>query len=359
MWLIYRYKKISYILWSAESEAQQSHSMSHHLAPEQIRSFEENGFLAMDGLLVEADLAPLEEEYARLLDRVAADLFAGGIISSDFEALAFGDRFGRILGEFPELHRYFNISLPLISGEINEAEFVMHDGPAAFALLRNPKLLDVAESLLGGELTSNPVQQVRMKPPLRWMDPERAEHSNVGVTTWHQDTVALTPDADETQMLTLWVAMTEATVENGCLMSIPGSHKGGTLRHCPGKLIAAEMYVPDVLIGDREPQPLPLGKGGVILFDKNNIHCALPNRSNGLRWSFDLRYSVSGKPTGRPAFPSFVARSRANPENELRDPVAWKKSWAKAREAILSGAYKGPIFEQKKWEDGSDMAICA
>jgi hypothetical protein len=333
--------------------------MSHHLASEQIRSFEENGFLAIDGLLGETDLASLEEEYAQLLNRVAADLHAGGIITSQFEALDFGPRFGRILGEFPELHRYFNISLPLINGEINEAEFVMHDGPAVFALLRNRKLLDVAESLLGGELTSNPVQQMRMKPPLHSIDPARAEHSNVGATTWHQDTVALTRDADETRMLTIWVAMTEATVENGCLMSIPGSHKDGTVQHCPGKLIAAEMYVPDVLIGGREPQPLPLSKGGVILFDKNNIHCALPNRSNGLRWSFDLRYSVTGEPTGRPAFPGFVARSRANPEKELRDPVVWKKSWAKAREAILSGAYEGPIFEQKKWEDGSNMAICA
>jgi hypothetical protein len=339
--------------------AHQNPSMSHHLARDQIRSFEENGYLAIEGLLLEADLAPLEEEYGQLLDGVAADLYARGEITSRFEALAFGRRFGRILGEFPELHRYFNISLPLINGEINEAEFVMHDGPAAFGLLRNRKLLDVAESLLGGELTSNPVQQVRMKPPLRSMDPQRAEHSNVGATTWHQDTVALTPDADETRMLTIWVAMTEASVENGCLMSIPGSHKGGTVQHCPGKRIAAEMYVPDVLIGGRKPQPLPLGKGGVILFDKNNIHCALPNRSDGLRWSFDLRYSVTGDPTGRPAFPGFVARSRANPVSELRDPVAWKKSWATAREAILSGAYEGPIFEQKKWEDGSDMAICA
>jgi hypothetical protein len=164
--------------------------MTHHLAPEQIQSFEENGYLAIDGLLVEADLAPLEQEYSQLLDRLAAELYAGGIISSQFEALDFGDRFGRILGQFPELHRYFNISLPLVNGEVSEAEFVMHDGPAAFGLLRNPKLLDVAESLLGGELTSNPVQQVRMKPPLRSVDPERAEHSNVGTTTWHQDTAA-------------------------------------------------------------------------------------------------------------------------------------------------------------------------
>ena len=97
----------------------------------------------------------------------------------------------------------------------------------------------------------------------------------------------------------------------------------------------------------------------MILFDKNNIHCALPNRSDGLRWSFDLRYSVTGEPTGRSAFPGFVARSRANPENELHDAEAWRKSWAMARQAILSGAYEGPIFEQKKWQDGFDLAICA
>ena len=119
------------------------------------------------------------------------------------------------------------------------------------------------------------------------------------------------------------------------------------------------MYVPDALIGDREPRPLPLGKGGVILLSKHTIHCSLPNRSNSLRWSFDLRYSETGKPTGRPAFPGFVARSRANPESALRDPVAWKNRWADARRSILSGAYRGPLFEHKKWEDGTDMTICA
>ena len=69
------------------------------------------------------------------------------------------------------------------------------------------------DSLLGGELTSNPVQQVRMKPPLRELDREQTEHSNIGATRWHQDTVALTPDADGPEMLTIWVAITEATVD--------------------------------------------------------------------------------------------------------------------------------------------------
>ena len=29
------------------------------------------------------------------------------------------------------------------------------------------------------------------------------------------------------------------------------------------------------------------------------------------------------------------------------------------RSIKLSGPYRGPVFEQKKWEDGSDQAICA
>ncbi len=333
--------------------------MPYHLTPEQIQSFEVNGFIVIEELLNATDLQPIEVEYSQLLDVLTTALISAGKISDPFNGLPFVQRFPRILEQFPSLHRYFNISLPLINADINEAEFVMHDGPAAFGLLRNSKLLDVAESILGGEVTSNPVQQVRLKPPLNILDRERLEHSNVGTTTWHQDTVALSEDADNTSMLTIWVAMTNATINNGCLMSIPGSHLEGSVQHCPGKLIASEMYVPDAIIGRRKAKTLPVARGGVVLFGKHNIHCSLPNLSTNLRWSFDLRYSVTGMPTGRSAFPDFIARSRSQPERELRDPVVWKQLWGQAREAILSGAYKGPVFEQKKWEDGSDMAICA
>ena len=91
-------------------------------------------------------------------------------------------------------------------------------------------------------------------------------------------------------------------------------------------------------------------RGGLIIFHKQNIHCSRPNRSKQLRWSVDIRYHPVGQASGRPAFPGFVARSRANPESELTDPLAWNRMWLEARERIVSGEYKGPIF--KDWMSG-------
>ena len=52
------------------------------LSNEQRTSFEENGFLAIDELLDDADLSPLEAEYTALLERVATALHDAGEISS-------------------------------------------------------------------------------------------------------------------------------------------------------------------------------------------------------------------------------------------------------------------------------------
>jgi hypothetical protein len=86
-----------------------------------------------------------------------------------------------------------------------------------------------------------------------------------------------------------------------------------------------------------------------------NVHRALPNLSDGLRWSMDLRYHPTGQATGRPAFPGFVARSGSNPEAELRDPQAWARSWERARDTIVAGRQEGRIFEDVRW---NDEAVC-
>ena len=87
-----------------------------------------------------------------------------------------------------------------------------------------------------------------------------------------------------------------------------------------------------------------------MLFDKFTHHASLPNRSDALRWSFDLRYNPTGQPTGRPAFPGFVARSLERPDSELDSWKQWRRAWQRARKRILDGAYEGPVFEQARWE---------
>jgi phytanoyl-CoA hydroxylase len=317
------------------------------LSSDQLDSFQRDGYLVIEQVLDDSDLEPLEREYAALLDDMAKRLYEQGEIDSAYAGLDFAERFAKVVAQYPECIDQMNISLPLDNGDIDAERYRAHTGPAVFGLLRNPKVLDVVESVIGPEIASSPVQQMRIKPPLAKLVEDNVAHSGVGNTTWHQDTVAVLDEADDTNQVTVWIAVTDADEENGCLVSIPGSHLEGAHRHVPGE-IPREPTVPADIIRGRKGNALPVGRGGIIIFHKQNIHCSKPNRSDRLRWSLDLRYHPVGQASGRPAFPGFVARSRANPDTELKDPVRWDRMWQDARMSIIRGEYQGPIF--KDWD---------
>ena len=85
------------------------------LTEDQLAAFERDGFLAIDNVVPPVDLAPIETEYAELLDRLATDLCARGEISDSYEGLEFGERYARVIAEYPVLHQFLNISLPLLN----------------------------------------------------------------------------------------------------------------------------------------------------------------------------------------------------------------------------------------------------
>lgn len=66
-----------------------------------------------------------------------------------------------------------------------------------------------------------------------------------------------------------------------------------------------------------------MSTGDVLFMHRLTKQGSLPNRSDDIRWSFDLRYQPIGLPTGRPLFPGFVARSRQHPEQETTDWREW------------------------------------
>jgi hypothetical protein len=84
------------------------------------------------------------------------------------------------------------------------------------------------------------------------------------------------------------------------------------------------------------------------------MHASLRNDSDGIRWSFDLRYQPIGQPTGRPWFPAFVARSRQQPASEVSDPAAWAKLWQATRSRLTTTP---PDRKFSRWE-GTEP-ICA
>lgn len=296
---------------------------------------EDKGYIVLPGLLdPEHDLAPLRLEYESLLDEVASRLHLDGTASSAYPDLPLGLRFCALVRETQgTLVHHLDITLPQ-KGITTDTP--VHCGPAAFGLITNPHLLDAVETIVGPEIYANPTQHVRIKPPEDCLQQDGTIVGEVAQTVWHQDLGTVMPEADESQILTVWIAVTEATRENGCLLVAPGSHKRGLVEHCHDpRSNYSRQAIPDEMVGD-DRVAVEMKPGDVLFLTKFTIHASLPNVSEDIRWSVDLRYQPIGQPTGRPWFPGFVARSRSAPDTVLSDPDTWKTLWHTARERLSS-----------------------
>ena len=299
------------------------------LTQAQIDEFNENGYLAVDRLLdYDLDIRPVIEEYQQLLDDLCEQWVADGRLHHAYSGLPFEQRLVEVYRAGCTYEQAFDIALP---NSAIEPDTPIHLGPAVFNLLRSPRMLSAVESLIGGEIYSNPIQHVRIKPPASIIADEDVNRARVGVTHWHQDSGVGLPEADDTQMVTCWVAITEATPENGCLQVVPKSHRTGVALHCTTK---DQVGIPDELIEQEAATPVPLSPGGVLFFHPLCKHASLQNKSDAFRWSFDLRYNPIGQATGRPHFPGFSAQSRLRPESVLDDPQEWAQLWLDARASL-------------------------
>jgi ectoine hydroxylase-related dioxygenase (phytanoyl-CoA dioxygenase family) len=312
----------------------------------QIAFFEEHGYLVVEDVLDQQTvLGPVRTEYSELLDGLYADWYAAGKVAAAPEGLSFHDKLLLAYRARCDWFQPMDISLP---GDRIRADTPMHFGPAIFAMVTDLRLLDLVEDLIGPEITSNPIQHVRIKPPAT--DLQRDEiRAHITATDWHQDRAVALEEADATNMVTVWCAITDATVENGCLQVIPGGHRAGMKPHCP----KTQTAIADGQIDPAMALPLPVKSGGVVVFHPLTPHASLVNRTEGFRWSFDLRYNVTGQPTGRAHFPEFIARSRRDPGAVLPDADAWRALWEAARARLAAQ----PHINIHRWR--ADSPLCA
>ncbi|MEM7117650.1 MAG: phytanoyl-CoA dioxygenase family protein [Chloroflexota bacterium] len=319
------------------------------LSEQQLAHFVEEGYLVARGLLDYAlDIAPVIAEYEVRLDEVLASWYEAGLIADTWEERRFSDRLIQIVSQTDlDYSQPLDIALPLAN--ITETT-PMHTGPAIFSLLRSSRLLDAVEQFIGPEIYSNPVQHVRIKPPMSALPKDFANNSLITHTPWHQDMGVIHEEADESNILTVWIAITEATEENGCMAVVPRSHKGQLALHCP--IAGQSVTIPEARIPGK-PLSLPMQPGDVLFMTSTTMHTSLKNVSESIRWSFDLRYNPIGEKTGRPWFPGFVARSQQHPELELHDAERWSQLWDEARLALAR--QETPAFT--RWS--ADAVGCA
>ncbi len=293
------------------------------LTAEQVESFEREGFLVVEDLVDAGLLADIKAEYANLLEHLCQQWTDKGLLPAEIVGKSFSEQIIATIEAGLDYFQPLDISLPL--GDINK-DTPCHLGNSVFRLLTEQRILSAVSSLIGPELTSCPIQHVRIKPPLPKVSAGE-DRAHIIRTDWHQDRAVALEQADQTKMITVWLAITEATEQNGCLQVIPGSHVQALQPHCPH----SQLGIPKSQIDKDLPKSLPVPQGGAILFHPLTIHGSLDNRSDVIRWSFDLRYTVTGQPTGRPQFPEFVVLSQAHPEKVLKDAAVWAESWRQAR----------------------------
>jgi hypothetical protein len=109
---------------------------------------------------------------------------------------------------------------------------------------------------------------------------------------WHQDENFI-PTRDRS-LAAVWIAVDDATVENGCLWALPGSHRRGVLypdRETDDARFDCTVESFDFPYRDEDAVPLELPAGSAVLFDGHLLHRSLPNTGrHGMRRALVFHY---------------------------------------------------------------------
>jgi len=236
------------------------------LSAAQMAFWEANGYLVIEGFLSADELAALNTEVDRLiLDQAGLVADQGGF---NLEK-AGGNPFGRDA----EIKA---------AGVFRKLQSIAQLSPPFDALARDTRLLDIAEDLLGPDLYFHS-NKLMFKP---------AHHGSA--KPWHQDYAYWKGRNPEPNQFSAWLALEDATPENGCLELLPGSHHLGLLDHHQAELQIA-LDAADL----SKAVSCPIAAGGLILFHSLTLHYSAPNRSDRSRRGMIYTYSA-GSEVGEP-----------------------------------------------------------
>jgi len=168
------------------------------------------------------------------------------------------------------------------------------------ALKHHPVLIDLLERMLGGAILPHP------RVLMRNIFPQRDEYT----TKAHQDY----PNVQgTTEVYTAWMPLIDCPLHVGPLQIAAGSHTSGVydfgIAGGAGGIEITDPFEGRWVCGD-------FAAGDVLLFHSMTVHKGLPNRSDRLRMSMDVRYQLASEPFNI---------DNANPDGQ---PLSWEEVYA-------------------------------
>ncbi len=170
--------------------------MQYPIDSEQIRFFDEKGYLVVQGLLSTGEVAFYRDIYERFL-------------SNKIDVSAFRSDLGGHLSDKADPDSKENITQIMVPGRVI---------PELLGHTLHRRTLEIARILLGEDMALDFDMLI-----------DKAPYSNAP-TPWHQDR-AYWITMPDTRSASCWVALDDSVKDNGCMWYIPGSHKLPTRKH--------------------------------------------------------------------------------------------------------------------------------
>ena len=180
-------------------------------------------------------------------------------------------------GYLAELEAYENESGGPINGKWRYKSHLVF--PWFNRLMRRPAILNLIRPILGNDLMVW-TTHIYPKEPL-----------DGRFVSWHQDSAHWGLDSDK--VLTIWLALTDATQENGCMRMLPGSQHNGQVTHQDtqntNNILTRGQTIVD-RIDEGETVWVELKAGEVSIHHVDMFHASTPNRSGQRRVGVAIRY---------------------------------------------------------------------
>lgn len=258
------------------------------LSSEQIEQFYTEGYVIVPDVFDPADLEPLRRSLHEAIAQKTAELKASGKLEDEHEELGFDQRLAAI-------YRDSKANGEAVLQHLEGLRGGGFHSPEMFDLIAHPNLIAAVRGLLDTtEIVASSAYRIRPKLP----------QIGRGNVPWHQDSGYFAEHCDTEMIITCWVPLVDATVENGCMQILPRSHQGSIARHHTGGNAGFLVIQEDDLPNDpRGAITAACPRGGVVFMTNRTPHCSTPNTSDHIRWSADLRFQSAAVPSNREALP--------------------------------------------------------